>query len=218
MPEIDGGTLAGLIKADPALASSLLMMLTSVGHLSEVKRLEGMGIEACLVKPVRHAQLLNALLASWSRKAGFRPAAGDLPGRKSYAGMFRAQNLRVLLAEDNNVNQKVATRILERLGIHADVAANGIEAVAMSQRAPYDIILMDCQMPEMDGYAATREIRRLAARGRRPVIIAMTAEAITGAREQCLAAGMDDYIAKPVKLQSLTDTLQTWTSKVAPEL
>jgi CheY-like chemotaxis protein len=218
MPEIDGGTLAGMIKADPDLSGTQLIMLTSVGHLSDVKHMEGVGIEATLVKPVRQSQLLNSVLTSWSRKSGLclDLPPRDPPDRKSYEGMFTGYNVRVLLAEDNVVNQKVASRMLERIGIRADVASNGSEAVEMNRLAPYDIILMDCQMPEMDGYAASREIRRLEGNVRHTVIIAMTAEAITGAREQCLAAGMDDYIAKPVQLHSLTETLREWAVKSAP--
>jgi CheY-like chemotaxis protein len=114
------------------------------------------------------------------------------------------------VAEDNAVNQKVAKRMLERLGVRVDVAANGLEAVAMFRLVPYDLIFMDCQMPEMDGYAATREIRRLQTGERRVTIVAMTADALTGTREHCLAAGMDDYISKPVKLADLSATLRKW--------
>jgi CheY-like chemotaxis protein len=103
--------------------------------------------------------------------------------------------------------------MLERLGVRVDMAGNGIEAVEMFRLAPYDLIFMDCQMPEMDGYAATREIRRLENGARRVTIIAMTAEVLNGTREHCLAAGMDDYIPKPVKLEDLDKTLQEWVVK-----
>ena len=118
--------------------------------------------------------------------------------------------MRVLVAEDNVVNQKVAVRMLEKLGLRCDVAANGREAVEMSDLLPYDLVLMDCHMPEMDGYAATAQIRsRETARGRIP-IIAMTAEAMAGCREHCLAAGMDDYVSKPVTINDLVAALQKW--------
>jgi CheY-like chemotaxis protein len=125
----------------------------------------------------------------------------------------RCSHARILIAEDNPVNQKVASRMLEKLGIRADLAGNGREAVEMLALAPYDLIFMDCQMPEMDGYAATRKIRRDEPAGRRVAIVAMTAEAMTGAREACLEAGMDDHIAKPVKLEDLFGVLCKWLAK-----
>jgi len=118
--------------------------------------------------------------------------------------------MRVLVAEDNVVNQTVAVRMLQRLGVRADVAGNGLEAVQMCELAPYDAVFMDCQMPEMDGYAAAREIRRREGTAQHRVIIAMTADALAGAREECLLAGMDDYIAKPVRLDDLAAVLRKW--------
>ncbi len=123
---------------------------------------------------------------------------------------------RILIAEDNAVNQKVAVRMLERLGWRADVAASGREAVAMYRMLPYDLIFMDCQMPEMDGYAATQAIRGLEAPGQHVGIIAMTAEAMVGAREQCLASGMDDYIAKPVKMENLLQAVRRFVHSLPP--
>ncbi len=120
---------------------------------------------------------------------------------------------RVLVAEDNPVNQKVAVWMLQRSGLRPDVAGNGREAVQMLNLVPYDLIFMDCQMPEMDGYEAAREIRRREGPERRVTIIAMTAEAIAGAREACLAAGMDDYVSKPVKLGDLSEALEKWLPK-----
>jgi signal transduction histidine kinase/ActR/RegA family two-component response regulator len=117
---------------------------------------------------------------------------------------------RVLVVDDNAVNQRVAVRMLERLGLRIDVAGNGLEAVRMLRELPYDAVFMDCQMPEMDGYAATREIRRTEKPGQHMAIIAMTAEALAGAREHCLSAGMDDYISKPVKLDDLSRAIQKW--------
>jgi PAS domain S-box-containing protein len=213
MPEIDGATLAAAIKADAALSETLLIMLTSVGHLVEVRNMEGSAVDASLVKPVRQWQLLNAISTTWSKRLGLDAPPEAAVERPSPAMIFEGRGIRVLLVEDNVVNQKVAARMLERLGLRPDVAADGREAVAMFQMAWYDIILMDCQMPEMDGYAASEMIRRLERGERRVAIVAMTAEAIGDARDRCLAAGMDDYIAKPVKLDSLAESLRKWAPK-----
>ena len=176
--------------------------------------MEGCSVDACLVKPVRQSQLLNVLTLLWSKRTSHSIAApvetAQSPGKSSLADVFSGVNIRILVAEDNVVNQKVAIRMLQRMGLRADVAANGHEAVQMFGLVPYDVILMDCHMPELDGYEASRQIRRLEAVGRSVVIVAMTAEAMAGAREACLASGMDDYISKPVKVQDLLTVLQKW--------
>jgi len=212
MPGMDGAQLASAIRADPALAGAALVMLTSVSHLGEAKSLEGSGIDACLIKPVRQSSLLDTLATTHARRiqsGGQRSRETAAPESTPARSAGRA--LRLLVVEDNAVNQKLAARMLERLGQRADVAANGREAVEMCRLAPYDIIFMDCQMPEMDGFAAAREIRRLETAGRpAATIIAMTADVMDGVRERCLAAGMDHYIAKPVKFESLREVVQTW--------
>jgi PAS domain S-box-containing protein len=224
MPGIDGATLATAIKADPLLADSALLMLTSVGHWNEVRRMEGSGVDACLVKPVRQSQLLNMLTVLWSQRiasqtSAAQPAAKPAqPGKPSLADAFEGIAIRILVAEDNVVNQKVAVRMLQRMGLRADVAANGLEAVQMFGLVPYDVILMDCHMPELDGYEACRQIRRLETAGRSVVIVAMTAEAMAGARETCLASGMDDYISKPVKVQDLANVLLKWAPRKPNEV
>ena len=124
---------------------------------------------------------------------------------------------RVLIVEDNAANLKVTVRMVERLGYRADVAANGAEAVSILERVQYDALLMDCQMPEMDGYEATRLIRAAESTGRHVPIIAMTAAALAGDRERCLAAGMDDYISKPVKLHVVAALLERWIAIPAKE-
>lgn len=124
------------------------------------------------------------------------------------------QALRILVAEDNAVNQKVAVRMLERIGLHHDVAFNGREGVERCASVPYDLVFMDCHMPEMDGYAATGEIRRQAGDGPRVPIVAMTAEAMEGCRENWLAAGMDDYVAKPVRAKDIVEALRRWVPGV----
>jgi two-component system, sensor histidine kinase and response regulator len=210
MPELDGATLAGRIRQDAALTGSVLIMLTSVGHLNEVRHMEGACVDASLVKPVRQWQLLNALSTTWARRNGEGAPRRETTPEIPIVPPFADSGVRVLLVEDNVVNQKVAARMLERLGLRPDVAANGREAVSMFQMAWYDIIIMDCQMPEMDGYQASEEIRQMERGERRVVILAMTAEAIGDARDRCLSAGMDDYIPKPVKLADMSAALQKW--------
>jgi CheY-like chemotaxis protein len=128
--------------------------------------------------------------------------------------MARRHPLRILLAEDNVVNQKVALRLLAQMGYRADVAANGLEAIEALERQPYDVVLMDVQMPEMDGFAASREINGRWPGERRPRIVAMTANALQGDRELCLAAGMDDYVSKPIDLKALGEMLRKWVRAV----
>jgi signal transduction histidine kinase/CheY-like chemotaxis protein len=210
MPDLDGASVAAAIRSHPMVRDTVVVVLTSVGHIAEVRGMEGVRIDACLVKPVRQSMLLNAITSARSKSmAAGQPAQGG--SRVTHApGLFAETALRVLVAEDNVVNQKVAAKMLERLGLRADVAADGQEAVQMYDMRPYDLILMDCHMPEMDGYAATAEIRRREGSGARIPIVAMTAEAMEGCRENCLQAGMDDYIAKPVKLDDLAEALRRW--------
>lgn len=218
MPGMDGATLASLIKADPGLKGTVVVILSSVGHWRELRSLEGGAVDICLTKPVRNSQLLNALAVVWSRRMAVTSALVAQPQerasvRKSgMAGRFADRSLRVLVVEDNIVNQTVARRMLERLGVRVDVSANGREAAEMVQLLPYDVVFMDCQMPEMNGYEATTEIRRREAPHQRMPIIAMTAEAIAGSREQCIEAGMDDFIPKPVKIEDLVEALEKWIS------
>jgi signal transduction histidine kinase/CheY-like chemotaxis protein/streptogramin lyase len=216
VPEGDGISLARAIRADPSLRRCVIVMLNSSGQCREVCRMAGGVVDACLGKPVRQPQLFNALTIAWANGQGAGHAGRLLPKpfapnlKAAVAGKLAAYNSRILVVEDNVVNQKVAGRILESLGLRTDVAANGREAVEMSSLVPYDLILMDCQMPEMDGYEATREIRRRPPPAGRVAVIAMTADAMTGSRERCLAAGMDDFITKPVKLEELYAALSRW--------
>ena len=222
MPGLDGAMLASMIKADPAVRETVVVMLTSIGHCSEIRGLEGASVDACLVKPVRHSQLLNTLASAWSKRLA-RTAGSEtrnvMLATNFAAGSFATSSLRVLVAEDNIVNQKVALCMLERLGVRADVAGNGSEAVDMLGALPYDVVFMDCQMPVMNGYEAAAEIRRREGPGRRRVsIIAMTAEVIMGTREQCIQAGMDDFIPKPVKLEDLIEVLGKRTRSLGDSL
>jgi len=203
MPEMDGQETARRIHADPHTASLPLILLSSVGALADARQ---MGFSAALAKPVRQATLLCAVLAALGRPVG-RPGAEPAAPRA-----FRplSERLRVLLAEDNRVNRMVALHMLQRFGCDVDSATTGREAVEAVAANEYDLVLMDVQMPEMDGFEATAEIRRREAPGHRLPIIAMTAHAMTGDQERCLAAGMDDYVAKPVTRETLVAKLEHW--------
>ncbi|HEX2740132.1 MAG TPA: response regulator, partial [Rubrobacter sp.] len=215
MPNMDGMELATRIKADPSIASTRLIMLSSAAGRGESEEARRIGIEACLSKPVRQSRLYDtiaALMGSPEAQATTREPEQEAPllrGEASEAG-FRERRVPVLVVEDNVVNQRVAVKMLQKLGYRADVAANGLEALEALSRIPYSAILMDVQMPEMDGYAATREIRgRQSGKDRTP-IIAMTANAMQGDKEKALKAGMDDYVSKPVKLEALAAVMQRW--------
>ena len=219
MPEMGGLTLARAIREDPRLAPLRMVMLTSGGPEPSSAAKE-IGIAFTLSKPVRQLRLRECLLAVMSAPVEERPHPAQVaPGAtaQSASNGSSAARGRVLVAEDNAVNQKVATRMLAKLGYHADLVANGVEAVEAVQRVRYDMVLMDCQMPEMDGFTATAAIReREAMRGEvRLPIIAMTANAMQGDRDRCLEAGMDDYVAKPVKVTDLEAVLMRWLP--APE-
>jgi len=192
-----------------------LLWLASTGERPAETVLQAEGWSAALAKPVKPMDLLSALARiSGSKTTPFKKSA--LATVHEAEAPARRQTLRVLLAEDNPVNQKVAMKILERLGYEADVAANGQEVLSALKQIPYDVILMDCQMPEMDGYEATRLIRQMAqdpsARNKtdlkRIYIIALTANAMAGDRDTCLAAGMDDYISKPIRREDLQAALE----------
>jgi CheY-like chemotaxis protein len=210
MPVTDGAELAAAIKADPALTGAIVVLLTSMGNWSGAKEIEGTQVDACLLKPVRQSVLMNSLATAWSKR--LQPGVLDRAERPAPYGRRLASrsSVRVLVAEDNVVNQKVAVRMLEKLGLRVDVAANGREAVEMVKMLPYDLVFMDCHMPEMDGYEAVYAIRRRESGGRRTPIVAMTADAMEMYREQCLAAGMDDFIAKPVKMDALVQAVKKW--------
>jgi CheY-like chemotaxis protein len=167
---------------------------------------EPQGFSAQLAKPLRASQLYNALLRVLAEQADEEPHLAT-PAAGTDTRAPTVSSLRILLAEDNAVNQKVALRLLERLGYGADVASNGLEALEALERQPYDVVLMDVQMPELDGLDASRRIRERWPSEARPRIIAMTANAMAEDREACLAAGMDDYVAKPIRPEELEDAL-----------
>ncbi|HZO83373.1 MAG TPA: PAS domain S-box protein [Candidatus Binataceae bacterium] len=221
MPEMDGLELANRIKADPANADVHLVIMSSAGRPREFGA-RATPIEAWLTKPVKSGQLfkcLTALPPHDGERPRRAPAPATLtPAERASAAVAPAKAAetaapaggRILLVEDNPINQKVTLAQLKRLGYEADGASNGREALQAIERTAYDAVLMDCQMPEMDGYEATRELRRREAGKRHTVVIAMTAYGLAGDREKCLAAGMDDYIAKPVRKEQLAQILQRW--------
>ena len=219
MPGIDGIELARRIKADPALSPIRLVLLTSMGRRGDVDEAGQPGIEAFLTKPVRQSDLYDALVTVMSGAAPEVKRLVTLRGR----GDQKAAAHRVLVAEDNPVNQKVAAHMLENLGYQADVVADGREALEAVAGTPYGAVLMDVQMPGMDGYRATRRIRdqeersgrrnmMMGLRKRRIPIIAMTASAMQGDRERAIEAGMDDYVSKPVSRNELGAVLGRWIS------
>jgi two-component system sensor histidine kinase/response regulator len=214
MPNMDGEALGKAIKENVALAAMPMMLLTSRGLRGDAARAKKIGFDAYLQKPIRQSQLFNALLAALSRT----PLPVDhkepppLITRHTLAEAHK-QTLRILLVEDNRVNQKVALIHLRKFGYTATVANNGCEAVDAIRNQAYDMVLMDVQMPEMDGYAATRAIRGMAGDISRLPIIAMTANAMKGDREKCLEAGMDDYISKPIDPEKLQETIQQWAER-----
>jgi PAS domain S-box-containing protein len=216
MPGTDGLALARRVCEDDLLAGLPIVLLTTWEERARGRELRNSGIATAIPKPIRLMPLLAALRLALG---GPHPAADS--------GLPRATDrdqsgprLRILVVEDNKVNQQVASLMLTKLGHRVDVAANGLEAVTAVQQIPYDVVFMDCQMPELDGYAATERIRRLVGPRARVPIVAMTANAMAGDREHCLAVGMDDYMSKPLDQATLIDRLARWggtTVAAAPE-
>lgn len=215
MPGMDGAMLTDAIRADASLAETTVIMLTSIGHRGAVHDLPANGLDGYLVKPVRPAELMRALAqacqapAAESGTSGGTPPSGP-PAEMPGSGPPPTAGTRVLVAEDNGVNQHVAKLMLRKLGCSVDIAANGLEAVEMVAKGNYDIVFMDCMMPEMDGYEATGTIRASENDSRIP-IIAMTAHAMESDRDKCLQAGMDDYLTKPVVRAELVAALDRWS-------
>ena len=199
MPEMDGAAVAAAMRTHERLRELAVILLTSAGHSDAA--IPGVDVE--IVKPVRPSHLydmLQTVLASRGPEIGGEPHTLAPQGRGA----------RILVVDDNAANQKVGLRMIERLGYRGDVAATGADAVSMLGRGHYDAVLMDCQMPEMDGYEASRQIRHNERGGRRVPIIAMTADIVAGERDRCLAAGMDDHISKPVKLHVVAAVPERW--------
>jgi CheY-like chemotaxis protein len=216
MPGMDGIELGRAVRGDASLHGIRLVMITSIGLRGTAEESRRAGFSGFLTKPVGQSQLYDCLATVM---AGASPALPEAPlvTRHTIKEARSRNRPRVLVADDNETNQMVAVQMLRRLDCHSEVAANGLEVVEALKKIPFDAVLMDCQMPEMDGYEATRAIRESeAASGRHVPIIAMTANAMRGDREKCLQAGMDDYLPKPVKLQDLDQTLKRWIRKDTP--
>ena len=210
MPEMDGRELGRLIKADPLLRSTLMVMVTSIGQRGDAAALETLGFVGYLAKPVRQAQLHDCIAMVLAKDSGASPVRkNSLVTRHTLAESAKL-GFRILLAEDNVVNQKFAQTLLSKAGYQVDVVGNGLEAVRALELIDYNLVLMDCQMPEMDGFEATRTIRDANSKvlNHAVPIIAMTANAMTGDREKCLAAGMTDYLSKPIDSRDLCNKVE----------
>ncbi|GJL58820.1 MAG: hypothetical protein NPIRA03_16770 [Nitrospirales bacterium] len=215
MPGMDGLELANAIKADPQLASIRLILLNPLVSRIEQTHINQRHFAAFVNKPVRYKQL-NQCLLNVLRRSDVAPSPITIqsPAKE----MSKGSGHRLLLADDNLVNQKVGVRMLQTLGYQVDIAENGREAVEAITRTSYSGVLMDCQMPEMDGFEATREIRKREGTPPHLPIIAMTATAMAGDREKCLEAGMNDFLSKPVKLEDLGRVLEKWLTQTASTL
>ena len=213
MPKMDGLTLAAEIRKQPGYQKLPLIMLTSIGRPDPSYHVAPVDFAAFLTKPIKQSHLFNVVSQIFSGqpiqvKPSHSTSVQSIP---QLASQFP---LRILLAEDNRVNQKVALNLLKQLGYQADLATNGLEVLETLHHQSYDVVLMDVQMPKLDGLETTRRIRQELPPDTRPLIIAMTANAMQGDREECLEAGMDDYISKPIRIEVLSQTLSKWQPKV----
>lgn len=221
MPEMDGTELAKTIKSDPLISNTSLLMVSSAPSRGDSKYMRELGFEGFLTKPVNSIDIARALSAIWAAKQQGKNVSlvtrhtlreAKTTQQEQERGNIRLDGLQILLVEDNPVNQMVATTMLEKYGCHVTPAGNGKEAVKLVKQRRFDLIFMDCQMPEMDGYEATQAIRTLEKRSNiaHMPIIAFTANAMKGDAEKCIDVGMDDYIAKPVKQDELEEMLVKW--------
>ena len=214
MPGMDGATLAQIIKADEKLKETRLVLCSSLAQRGTARRMQEMGFVGYLTKPVRHREIVDCLSAVLAGAAAVQPIVTRHTIREMRLGVVR-----ILLAEDNITNQQVAVGILKKLGLRADAVANGAEAIKALETLPYDLVLMDVLMPEMDGLEATRQIRnpQSAVRNHQIPIIAMTANAMQGDREKCMEAGMNDYVSKPISPNALAEALDKFLPKEKDE-
>jgi two-component system sensor histidine kinase/response regulator len=212
MPGMDGEQVLRTIKKDPEIKDVTVIILTSLGERGDATRLEALGCAGYLLKPIKQSQLFDTIITVLSRqKMATEPRLSKIVTRHTIAEEKR-RRLRLLLAEDNPMNQKLAIVLLKRAGYSVDAVENGRMVIEVLKRKSYDLVLMDVQMPELDGLEATRTIRSSEGKQRHIPIIAMTAHAMKGDRERCLKAGMDDYISKPIEPQELLSAIKKWTA------
>ena len=214
MPGQDGASLGSLMQADRSLSATRLVLLTSSAQRGDGKRFSDLGFAGYLLKPVTQRDLTDCLLMVLGVRAETWSLRSQPIVTRHQLRSHRSREVRhILVAEDNLVNQKVACRVLEKLGYRVDVAGDGAAALEAWRSGRYDLILMDCQMPVMDGYETTRKIRECEGEGAHIPIIALTAHAIKGADNECFAAGMDDYLSKPIDREQLRSTLERWLNE-----
>ena len=213
MPDMDGEATARAIKSDPELSAADVVILTSMGQRGDASKFEEIGCAGYLLKPIRQQQLYDALLTILGKNApNMKPGQTHLITRHTLSEQQHTR-LNILLAEDNPVNRKLATTLLSKAGYPSDTVENGAQVLEALSQKQYDLVLMDIQMPEMDGLEATRQIRQTETNGRHTPIIAMTAHVMKGDRERCLEAGMDDYLAKPLEPEKLFALIEFWTQE-----
>jgi CheY-like chemotaxis protein/HPt (histidine-containing phosphotransfer) domain-containing protein len=230
MPDMTGQQLAQAAQGIPAIRGARIVLLTSPSDTLSTKQQLALNLSGVAHKPVRPSQLFDVLVAALAGDFAHDPPAERMPQSQEHRPL-RTSYLRILLAEDNHINQIVAAETLRQHGYHCEIVANGAAAVEAVTRTRFDLVLMDCQMPDMDGYEATRRIRALEAQGNLPhsaaggrlPIIALTANAVKGDRERCLEAGMDDHVSKPInpkvlvkKIESTLSPVSSSTTTVAP--
>jgi len=208
LPGVDGLTLAETVRQQPTAQALPLLLLSSVRLRGDDARAASVGVAGLVHKPIRPAQLLDAVCRALGVKSQQEKKAPSAPALDG--ALAKRIPLRVLLADDNTINQKVGQSILKKFGYRADLASNGIEVLGALEQRAYDIVFLDVQMPELDGLETARQISKRWPREKRPCIIAMTGNALMGDREKCLEAGMDDYITKPVRIGELQQAIERW--------
>ena len=208
MPNTDGAAFARAVRSEKT-GRPVVVLLTTIASWREVREMEGACVDACLVKPVRQHQLFQTLAGAWAKRSS-QSLAALAECTASPAKSSETAPPRVLVADDNVVNQKVAVRMLENLGMRADVVGSGVEAIEMLRLMRYDLVLMDCQMPVMSGHQAVEEIRRREGSGRRTPIVSMNSGEAGDCHQQCMACGIDDTLPKPIRMHMLQEALNRW--------